>query len=127
MALLRGLINSRKFVTYNRDEVTRAERQPLETRSDGLGAYLTPQQVGAVVLFLVENLTAPVDRRIGRSRRREDCPFIVGGQLYAGRYRLASSPGDLEEARLRIASKEEGIARRPVGPLRAPSSWGSRS
>ena len=59
MALPRGLINARKFVTYNRDEVTRAERQPLETRSDGLGAYLTPQQVGAVVLFLVENLTAP--------------------------------------------------------------------
>ena len=44
MALPRGLINSRKFVTYNRDEVTWAERQPLETRSDGLGAYLTPQQ-----------------------------------------------------------------------------------
>ena len=65
MALPRGLINSRKFVTYNRDEVTRAERQPLETRSDGLGAYLTLQQVGAVVLFLVENLTAPVDRRVG--------------------------------------------------------------
>ena len=67
MALPRGLINARKFVTYNRDEVTRAERQPLETRSDGLGAYLTPQQVGAVVLFFVENLTAPVDRRVGRS------------------------------------------------------------
>ena len=63
MALPRGLINSRKFVTYNRDEVTRAERQPLETRSDGLGTYLTPQQVGGVVLFFVENLTAPVDRR----------------------------------------------------------------
>ena len=69
MALPRGLINACKFVTYNRDEVTRAERQPLETRSDGLGAYLTPQQVGAVVLFLVENLTAPVDRRVGRSCR----------------------------------------------------------
>ena len=65
MALPRGLINARKFVTYNRDEVTRAERQPLETRSDGLGAYLTLQQVGAVVLFFVENLTAPVDRRFG--------------------------------------------------------------
>ena len=69
MALPRGLINSRKFVTYNRDEITQAERQPLETRSDGLGAYLTPQQVGAVVLFLVEDLTAPVDRRIGGSCR----------------------------------------------------------
>ena len=65
MALPCGLINSRKFITYNRDKVTRAERQPLETCSDGLGAYLTPQQVGAVVLFLVENLTAPVDCRIG--------------------------------------------------------------
>ena len=65
MALPRGLINSHKFVTYNRDEITWAERQPLETRSDGLGAYLTLQQVGAVVLFLVENLTAPVDRRFG--------------------------------------------------------------
>ena len=64
MALPRGLINSCKFVTYNHDEVTRAKKQPLETRSDGLGVYLTPQQVGAVVLFLVENLTAPVDRRI---------------------------------------------------------------
>ena len=39
----------------------RAERQNLETRSDGLGAYLTPQQVSAVVLFLVEKLTAPID------------------------------------------------------------------
>ena len=67
MALPRGLINARKFVTYNRDEVTRAERQPLETRSDGLGVYLTPQQVGVVVLFLVENLTAPVDCRVGQS------------------------------------------------------------
>ena len=65
MALPRGLINSRKFITYNHDKVTRAERQPLETHSDGLGAYLTPQQVGVVVLFLVENLTAPVDCRVG--------------------------------------------------------------
>ena len=65
MALPRGLINAHKFVTYNHDEVTQAKRQPLETRSDGFGAYLTPQQVGAVVLFLVENLTAPVDRRFG--------------------------------------------------------------
>ena len=65
MALPRGLINACKFVTYNCDEVTWAERQPLETRSDGLGAYLTLQQVGAVVLFFVENLTAPVDRRVG--------------------------------------------------------------
>ena len=65
MALPRGLINSHKFVTYNRDKVTRAERQPLETCSNGLGTYLTPQQVGAVVLFLVENLTAPVDRCVG--------------------------------------------------------------
>ena len=48
MALPRGLINSRKFVTYNRDEITRAERQPLETRSDGLGVYLTPQQVSGL-------------------------------------------------------------------------------
>ena len=100
MALPRGLINSRKFVTYNRDEITWAERQPLETRSDGLGAYLTPQQVGAVVLFLVENLNTPVDRCIGGSCRREDCPFIVGGWMYAGRHRLAPSPSDLEEARL---------------------------
>ena len=67
MALPRGLINARKFVTYNRDKVTQAERQPLKMRSDGLGAYLTLQQVGAVVLFLLENLTAPVDRRIGGS------------------------------------------------------------
>ena len=65
MALPRGLINSRKFITYNCDEVTQAKRQPLETRSDGLGAYLTLQQVGAVVLFLVENLTAPVDHCVG--------------------------------------------------------------
>ena len=100
MALPRGLINSRKFVTYNRDEVTRAERQPLETRSDGLGAYLTPQQVGAVVLFFVENLTAPVDRCIGGSCRRKDCPLVLGGRLYAGRHRLAPGSGDLEEARL---------------------------
>ena len=64
MALPRGLINSHKFVTYNHDEITRAEQQPLETRSDDLGTYLTPQQVGAVVLFLVENLTALVDCRI---------------------------------------------------------------
>ena len=111
MALPRGLINSRKFVTYNRDEVTRAERQPLETRSDGLGAYLTPQQVGAVVLFFVENLTAPVDRCIGGSCRREDCPFVVGGRLYAGRHRLAPSFGYFKEARLRIAPKKEGAAR----------------
>ena len=69
MAPPHGLVNSRNFVTYNHDEVTQAERQPLETRSDGLGVYLTPQQVGAVVLFLVENLTAPVDRRIGQSCR----------------------------------------------------------
>ena len=67
MALPQGLINAHKFVTYNRDKVTQARQQPLETRSDGLGAYLTPQQVGAVVLFLVENLTAPVDCRIGGS------------------------------------------------------------
>ena len=111
MALPRGLINSRKFVTYNRDEVTRAERQPLETRSDGLGAYLTPQQVGAVVLFFVENLTAPVDCRVGGSFRREDCPFIVGGRMYAGRHCLAPSLGDFEEARLRVAPEEEGTAR----------------
>ena len=65
MALPRGLINSCKFVTYNRDKITRAERQPLETRSAGLGAYLIPQQVGAVVLFLVENLTTPVDCCVG--------------------------------------------------------------
>ena len=100
MALPRGLINARKFVTYNRDEVTRAERQPLETRSDGLGVYLTPQQVGAVVLFLVENLTAPVDRRVGRSCRREDGSFVLGGGMHVRRYRLAPSLGDLEEARL---------------------------
>ena len=67
MALPRGLINSRKFITYNRDEITRAKQQPLETHSDGLGAYLTPQQVGVVVLFLVENLTAPVDCHISGS------------------------------------------------------------
>ena len=67
MALPRGLINSCKFITYNSDEVTRAERQNLETRSDGLGTYLTLQQVGAVVLFLVETLTAPVDCCIGGS------------------------------------------------------------
>ena len=111
MALPRGLINARKFVTYNRDEVTRAERQPLETRSDGLGAYLTPQQVGAVVLFLVENLTAPVDRRIGGSYRRKNCSLVLGGGLYAGRHCLAPSPGDVEEARLRFAPEEEGAAR----------------
>ena len=110
MALPRGLINARKFVTYNRDEVTRAERQPLETRSDSLGAYLTLQQVGVVVLFFVENLTAPVDRRLGGSCRREDCPFVLGGRLYAGRHRLAPSPGDLEEARLRVAPEEERAA-----------------
>ena len=98
MALPRGLINARKFVTYNRDEVTRAERQPLETRSDGLGAYLTPQQVGAVVLFFVENLTAPVDRRIGGSCRQEDCSLVLGGRMYAGQHCLASGPGNLEEA-----------------------------
>ena len=111
MALPRGLINARKFVTYNRDEVTRAERQPLETRSDGLGVYLTPQQVGAVVLFFVENLTAPVDRRVGGSCRREDCPFVVGRRVYLGRYRLASSPGNFEEARLRVVPEEERAAR----------------
>ena len=55
MALPWGLINSCKFVTYNCDEVTQAERQTLETRSDGLGTYLTPKQVGATILFLVEN------------------------------------------------------------------------
>ena len=104
-------------MTYNRDEVTRAERQPLETRSDGLGAYLTPQQVGAVVLFLVENLTAPVDRRIGGSCRRKDCPFVVGGRMYAGRHRLAPSPSDLEEARLPTSPKEEGVVRGSVGPV----------
>ena len=65
MALPRGLINARKFVTYNCDEVTRAEQQPLEMHSDGLGVYLTLQQVGVVVLFLVENLTTPVDCRFG--------------------------------------------------------------
>ena len=97
MALPRGLINSRKFVTYNRDEVTRAERQPLETRSDGLGAYLTPQQVGVVVLFLVENLTAPVDCCISGSYRREDGSFVLGGRLYAGRHSLAPGLGDFEE------------------------------
>ena len=69
MALPRGLINSHKFVTYNWDEVTWAEGQPLEMRSDGLGAYLTPQQVGVVVLFLVEKLTAPVDCHVGQSCR----------------------------------------------------------
>ena len=69
MALPQGLINACKFVTYNRDKITWAERQPLETHSDGLRTYLTPQQVGAVVLFLVENLTAPVDCRIGGSCR----------------------------------------------------------
>ena len=67
MALPQGLINAHKFMTYNHDEVTQAERQPLETRSDGLGAYLTLQQVGAVVLFFVENLTAPVDCCVGGS------------------------------------------------------------
>ena len=61
MALPRGLINACKFVTHNCDEVTRAERQNLETPSDCLRAYLTLQQVGAVVLFLVEKLTAPID------------------------------------------------------------------
>ena len=111
MALPRGLINSRKFVTYNRDEVTRAERQPLETRSDGLGAYLTPQQVGAVVLFLVENLTAPVDRRLGRSCRRENGSLVLGGGMHAGRHRLAPSSGYFEKARLRVAPEEEGTAR----------------
>ena len=73
MALPRGLINSCKFVTYNCDEVTRAKRQPLEMRSDGLGAYLTPQQVGAVVLFLVENLTTPGLCQCGR----EGQPIVV--------------------------------------------------
>ena len=34
-----------------------------------IGAYLTPQQVGVVVLFLVENLTTPVDCRFGGSCR----------------------------------------------------------
>ena len=111
MALPRGLINSRKFVTYNRDEVTRAERQPLETRSDGLGAYLTPQQVGVVVLFFVENLTAPVDRHIGGSCRRKDCPFVMGGGMHARRHRLAPSPGYFEETRLRVAPKEERVTR----------------
>ena len=100
MVLPRGLINARKFVTYNCDEITRAERQPLETRSDGLGAYLTPQQVGAVVLFFVENLTAPVDRRIGGPCRREDCSLVLGGGMHAGRHRLAPSLGYFEKARL---------------------------
>ena len=54
MALLQGLINAHKLVTYNCDEVTRAKQQNLETRSGGLRTYLTLQQVGAVVLFLVE-------------------------------------------------------------------------
>ena len=61
MALPRGLINSHKFVTYNHDEVTWAEQQNLETRSDGLGVYLTPEQVGLIVLFLVEKLIGPID------------------------------------------------------------------
>ena len=98
MALPRGLINSRKFVTYNRDEVTQAKRQPLETRSDGLGAYLTPQQVGAVVLFLVENLTTPVDRCVGRSCRRKNGSFVMGGRMHVGRHRLAPGSGDIEKA-----------------------------
>ena len=62
MALPRGLINSRKFVTYNCDEVTWSKRQNLETHSDGLGTYLTPEQVGLIVLFLVEKL---IDRCVG--------------------------------------------------------------
>ena len=45
MALPQGLINTCKFITYNRDKITRAERQNLETRSDGLGTYLTPAEV----------------------------------------------------------------------------------
>ena len=67
MALPRGLINACKFITYNHDKITWAKHQNLEPRSDGLGAYLTPQQVGVVVLFLVENLTTPVDCRVGGS------------------------------------------------------------
>ena len=47
-------------------------------------------------------------RRIGRSCRREDC---LGGGMQAGRHRLAPSSGDVEEAQLRVASKEEGTAR----------------
>ena len=65
MALPQGLINSRKFVTYNCDEVTRAERQNLETCSDGLGTYLTPEQVSSIVLFLVEKLISPIDCHVG--------------------------------------------------------------
>ena len=66
MALPRGLINAPKFVTYNRDKVTQAERQNLETCSDGLGVYLTPEQVGLIVLFLVEKLIGPIDCRVSR-------------------------------------------------------------
>ena len=65
MALPRGLINSHKFVMYNHDEVTRAERQNLETCSDGLGTYLTPKQVSLIVYFLVEKLIDPIDCHIG--------------------------------------------------------------
>ena len=65
MALPRGLINSCKFVTYNCDEVTWAEQQTLETHSDGLRTYLTPEQVGLIVLFLVEKLIGPIDCRVG--------------------------------------------------------------
>ena len=98
-------------MTYNRDKVTRAERQPLEMPSDGLGAYLTPQQVGAVVLFLVENLTAPVDRRVGRSCRRKNGSFVMGGRMHAGRHCLAPGSGDVEEAQFGALPKEEGAAR----------------
>ena len=65
MALPRGLINSCKFVMYNRDEVTRAEQQNLKTCNDGLGTYLTPKQVSLIVYFLVEKLIDPIDCRIG--------------------------------------------------------------
>ena len=61
MALPRGLINSHEFVTYNRAKVTWAKQQNLETHSDGLGTYLTPEQVGPIVLFLVEKLIGPID------------------------------------------------------------------
>ena len=64
MALPQGLINSRKFVTYNCDKVTQAEQQTLETCSDGLRTYLTPEQVGPIVLFLVEKLIGPIDCHI---------------------------------------------------------------
>ena len=66
MALPRGLINSHKFITYNHDEVTRAKQQNLETRSDGLRVYLTPEQVGPIDLFLVEKLIGPIDCHVSQ-------------------------------------------------------------